>query len=145
MTTRKKKIKRTVRIVPTIGHVGQRVSVPIEIKAPDDVATSFQLEFPPHLLSNPEVKLSETMVAAGVALTVNIRNEMNGKLIIVMDDDQVMVDGVAVIVTFDALKIGSAELSFSDYSPSQGKRSMSDATANSIEAVYKSGTVRIRK
>jgi hypothetical protein len=143
-----KQTGRTLRIVPLEGGAerasNNKTSIAVEIDSiGDETVALFSLNFDATILSNPEVALAEGELPEGTTLTANSAGAAIGSLTILIDSPTPFETAYAkrlVIITFDVAKNatpGDALVTFG------GSGSLSDAAANSLDAVFEDGMTKI--
>jgi hypothetical protein len=124
---------RSVRVTPRTAVAGQKVTVPVEMKAVgNELAARFTLEYDSMKLSKPVVLLSGVAPSDAV-LTIN--DKVDGRLTVLVDSETAFLatDGPLVNVTFDVSPTASAgetRIAFAD------NGSIANAMADELSAAY---------
>ena len=136
---------RTLHVTSTNAAPGTKATIFIDLGTlGDEVATSFTLNFDQTKLRNPVVELGSGLSADAV-LTVNSKNEGEGKLGILVDSTNVLAVGRILSVTFDVSPSSGGGSSPVTFSSSLAKRGTSDANGNHLATSYENGAVNIAR
>jgi hypothetical protein len=136
----------SVKIMPSTGITGGKVTVPINLVAPSGSvsAASFTLHFDSRVLTNPTV--SSTDLSNGSVVTINNKKQNKGELTILIDSDKSLVtdeDKPLVLITFDVAADARPGRTKVTFGTSAGGSAIADQYGDLLPAYFSGGLLTI--